>query len=50
MPQTTYLALLAVVIAAAALSIAALAAFGGATALALMLPVMLLAAWMVRRR
>lgn len=50
MPQTTYLALLAAVIAGAALSVAALAALGGTTAIALILPVTLVAAWLVRRR
>lgn len=50
MPQTTYFALVAAVIAAGALSVVAIAALGGTTAIALILPVTLLAAWLVRRR
>ncbi|MBL9059355.1 MAG: hypothetical protein JNK88_04950 [Mangrovicoccus sp.] len=50
MPRTTYLALLAAVIAAAGVSVAALAALGGGAAVALGLPLTPFAAWLVRRR
>ena len=49
MPATTFLALLAVVILAGGLTVAALSALGGSAA-ALVLPVTLLAVWLLRRR
>lgn len=49
MPAKTLAALLVAVIAAAALTIAAIAALGGFGALALLLPFTLAVAWLVRR-